>query len=77
MGKVLAIIFLVAFVYYAGPVIKQGIWYSPTLYPEYWWGPDVYNYDQGVARDGGGWFNFDPREPGFSGRTTASIINGL
>ncbi len=77
MGKVLAIIFLIAFVWYAGPLLKSGIWYSPTMYPDYWWGEDVYEYDDQVAKEGGGWFNFDPRKPATRGRTTASIIDSL
>lgn len=77
MGKILAIIFLGFFAWYAVPVILRGIWFAPTFYPDYWWGPSVYDYDEAVARDGGGWFNFDPRKGGTSGQSTASIIDSL
>jgi hypothetical protein len=77
MGKILATIFLIVFVYFTGPKLWQGLWYSPTLYPTDWWGEKVYNYDSEVAKQGGGWFNIDPREDPTSGRTTASVFNSL
>ena len=77
MGKILAFVFLIAFIWYAGPVIKQGVWYSPTLYPEYWWGEPTYDYSQEIAQDGGGWFNIDPRKGSQQGRTTASVFEAF
>ena len=78
MGKVLAIIFLAVFVWYAGPILKQGLWFAPTLYPEYWWGEDVYDYTPAVASDGYGWFSFDPRETSSNrGMTTNTLLESL
>lgn len=78
MGKILAIIFLCVFFWYAVPIVKQGLWIAPTAYPQDWWGgEDIYNYNPQVARDGYGWFNFDPRKPADSGRTTASVFDSL
>lgn len=78
MGKILAIIFLCVFAWYSLPLLAQGIWFSPTFYPDYWWGEPVYEYDPQVASDGGGWFNFDLRKGGAGpGRTTASVIDSL
>lgn len=77
MGKILAIIFLCVFAWYAIPVLAKGVWIAPTMYPSDWWGQDVYHYNPQVAQDGYGWFNFDPREAPGSGQTTASVFNSL
>ncbi len=77
MGKIIAIIFLAVFAWYALPIMAKGIWVSPTMYPTDWWGDDVYDYNPQVAQDGYGWFNFDPRKPADSGRTTASVFDSL
>jgi hypothetical protein len=77
MGKILAIVFLVVFVWYAIPLLGRGIWFSPTMYPNDWWGDHPYNYDPQVASDGYGWFNFDPRTGPDSGQTTASVFDSL
>ncbi|MBP6857760.1 MAG: hypothetical protein KBC11_01005 [Candidatus Pacebacteria bacterium] len=77
MGKIIAIIFLAVFAWYALPIMAKGIWVSPTMYPTDWWGDDVYDYNPQVATDGYGWFNFDPRKPADSGRTTASVFDSL
>lgn len=77
MGKIIAIVFLVVFAWYAIPFLAKGIWISPTMYPSDWWGQNTYNYDSQVAQDGYGWFNFDPRKGADSGRTTASVFNSL
>lgn len=58
MGKVLAIIFLFVFAWFAVPKIAQAQWFAPTLYPNYWWGQPVYNYPPQVAQRGAGWFSF-------------------
>lgn len=77
MGKIIAIIFLAVFAWYAVPLLARGIWIAPTAYPDYWWGPDIYQYDAQVAQDGSGWFNFDPRESSGEGMTTATVFNSL
>ncbi len=77
MGKVLAIIFLVVFFWYAIPIVGQAIWIAPTAYPNDWWGQSIYPYDSQVAQDGYGWFNFDPRKSDTSGRSTASVFDSL
>ncbi len=77
MGKILAIIFLCVFGWYAIPLLVRGIWISPTMYPDYWWGEHVYDYNPQVASDGYGWFNFDPRKDPGRGMTTASVFESL
>lgn len=77
MGKVIAIIFLVVFAWYSIPLLIQGLWISPTLYPDGWWGEDVYRYNDQVASDGYGWFVFDPRKSPTQGRTMASVLEAL
>lgn len=77
MGKILAIIFLAVFAWYALPIMARGIWVSPTLYPSSWWGEPIYDYSTEVAKYGYGWFNFDPRNSDISGQTTANIFNSL
>lgn len=77
MGKAIAIIFLAVFAWYSIPLLLQGVWISPTAYSNDWWHDDIYNYNPEVAQQGYGWFNFDPRKPADSGRTTASVFNGL
>jgi hypothetical protein len=77
MGKILAIVFLCVFVWYAVPILKQGVWFSPTLYPTDWWGEPIYEYEPQVAQDGYGWFSFDPKEHSTSGRTTANVFDSL
>ena len=78
MGKILATVFLVVFIWYSLPLLANGIWISPTLYPDYWGGEHLYDYDPQVASDGEGWFNFDIRKGGAGrGRSTASVIDSL
>lgn len=77
MGKILAIVFLCVFAWYAIPVLRSGIWIAPTYYPSDWWGEPVYDYNPQVADQGYGWFNFDPRNSVDSGRTTASVFQTL
>ena len=77
MGKIIAIIFLVVFFWYAIPLASQGIWISPTLYPDSWWGQDIYEYNPQVAKDGYGWFQVDPRKHPTSGRTMANVLESL
>ncbi len=60
MGKILAIIFLVVFAWFAIPHIAKAQWISPTLYPSYWWGASpVYQYDPVTANRGYGWFSLN------------------
>ena len=78
MGKILAVVFLVVFFWYAIPILSQGIWFSPTMYPNDWWSNEnIYNYSPQVASDNFGWFNFDPRKPSDGARTTANVWGGL
>ena len=78
MGKVLAIIFLVVFAWYAVPILSRGIWIAPTAYDtESWWGDQPFTYDPQVAQAGYGWFNFDPRKPNGPGQTTREVLDSI
>lgn len=59
MGKILAIVFLVVFAWFAVPRLAQAQWFAPTLYPSSWWGQQVYNYPPVVQNRGWGWFSFN------------------
>lgn len=65
MGKILAIVFLIVFAWFAIPRIAQAQWFAPTAYPNYWWGEPVYDYSPRVAQQGYGWFSVNF----WSGRT--------
>ena len=77
MGKIIAVIFLVVFVWYSIPLLSRGIWIAPTAYPDYWWGQGIYEYDPQVASEGYGWFNFDPRKHDTRGQSMASVLESL
>ena len=77
MGKVLAIIFLVVFCWYAVPILSKGIWIAPTAYPDYWWDEQPFGYTPQVAQQGYGWFSFDPRKAPDPGQTTANVFDSL
>jgi fatty acid desaturase len=77
MGKIIATIFLAVFIWYSVPLLLRGLWVSPTLYPDYWYGEDIYNYEPQVAREGYGWFNFDPRKDPTRGTTMANVLESL
>lgn len=70
MGKVLAIIFLIVFAWFAVPRIAQAQWFAPTAYPSYWWGAPVYSYPQQVHNRGWGWFSV-----GFGGGSVPGYIS--
>ena len=77
MGKIIAVIFLVIFAWYSIPLLAQGMWLAPTMSPDYWWGPDMYEYHPQVAADGYGWFTFDPRKHPTSGTSMANVLESL
>lgn len=57
MAKVLAIIFLVVFAFWAYPHIANAEWFAPAPTPNYWWGNSygtTYN-----NRQNAGWVQFD------------------
>ena len=72
MGKIIAIVFLVIFAWFAVPRLAQAQWFAPTLYPSYWWGAPAYNYQPAVHNRGWGWFNFSlwGGQPSFHGGYT-------
>jgi hypothetical protein len=63
MGKVLAIVFLVVFVWWAYPFVSRGLWIAPTaVMPDSWMG----DYARATGQDllatppqGYGWYRFD------------------
>lgn len=57
MGKILAIILVVVVLWFGIPKIAQAQWFAPTLYPRYWWGSPVYDYQPQSRQQGYGWFN--------------------
>lgn len=59
MGKILAIVFLIVFAWFAVPKIAEAQWITPTLYPSYWWGQPIYNYPSITAQRGYGWARLD------------------
>lgn len=58
MGKILAIVFLVIFAWFAVPRLAQAQWFAPTLYPASWWGAPLYDYSPRLGQQGYGWFGF-------------------
>lgn len=63
MGKVLAIVFLIVFVWWAYPFVSRGVWITPTVVmPDSWMGDYVRanNADYlATPPSGYGWFHFD------------------
>jgi len=63
MGKVLAIVFLIVFVWWAYPFVSHGVWIAPTaIMPDSW----MSNYATqhggtllATPPEGYGWFRFD------------------
>lgn len=59
MGKILAILFLIVFAWFAIPKIANAQWFAPTAYPNYWWGQPMYDYSPRASQQGYGWFSFN------------------
>ena len=77
MGKILAIIFLVVFAWFAIPQLAKGLWFAPTLYPDSWWGEHIVEYEPQVASQGFGWSNFDIRKDNIGANSQASALDSL
>jgi hypothetical protein len=63
MAKILAIIFLILFIWVAIPHIKRNEWLGPTAVKPGWWGLNYDTSGLGTASatlpDGYGWFRYD------------------
>ena len=63
MGKVLAIVFLIVFIWWAYPFVSRGLWIAPTAVAPNTWMVEYLPDDQrellATPPEGYGWFRFD------------------
>lgn len=63
MGKVLAIVFLIVFIWWAYPFVSRGEWFAPTaVAPNTWMSNYLAQDDRTLLATpptGSGWFRFD------------------
>ena len=63
MGKVLAIVFLIVFVWWAYPFVSRGLWIAPTAVAPNTWMSDYLSSEDRVLLatppEGYGWSRFD------------------
>jgi hypothetical protein len=68
MGKLLAIVFLIVFVWFAVPHLRRGEWLAPTAISPDWQGLTP-TYGLASPPEGYGWFRFDFwNNPPYAGR---------